>query len=70
MSGPRVWVGLGLGFIWTWLQQASHCADSSFVSGILVAGSGHVARSDSEEGGEARGLQAWRDKFMAMLFNN
>ena len=40
------------------------------MSGISVAGSGHIARSDGEEGGEARELQAQRDKFMAMLFDN
>ena len=30
--GPQ---DLGLRFKWTWLQQAGHCADSAFMSGIL-----------------------------------
>ena len=38
--------------------------------GFSVTGSWLVARSDGEEGGEARGLQAQRDKIMAMLFDN
>ena len=41
------------------LQQAGHCTDSSFVSGIWVVGRGQVTRSDSEGSGEARELHAW-----------
>ena len=52
LSGPRVQVGLDLEFGRTWLQQAGCCADSSFTSGISVAGRGLIARSDGEKGRE------------------
>ena len=62
-AGPGVWVRSGQvrgsEFTRTGLQRVGHCTDLSFSSGIWVVGRGHVARSDSEESGEARGLQAW-----------
>ena len=44
-------VRLGSGFIWTWLQRAGRCADSSFVSGFLVT------VKDSQRGVTARGAE-------------
>ena len=52
LSEPGVRVGLDSEFGWMWLQRAGRCADSSFASGISVAGRGLVARSDGEKGRE------------------
>ena len=52
LSRPRVRVGSDSEFGRTWLQRAGRCADSSFVSGILVVGRGLVARSDGKKGRE------------------
>ena len=52
LSEPGVQVGSDSEFGRTWLQRVGRCTDSSFVSGISVAGRGLVMRSDSEKGRE------------------
>ena len=52
LSGPWVRVRSDSEFRRTCLQRAGHCADSSFVSRISVAGGGLIARSDGKKGRE------------------
>ena len=59
LSRPRVRVGSGSGFGQTWLQRVGHCADSSFMSGFLVAATGSsrgamVRGAEGQEGYECR----------------
>ena len=62
LSKPGVQVGSDSEFGWTWLQQAGRCSDSSFASGISVAGRGLVARSDGEKGREVGSYKCGVDR--------
>ena len=61
LSRPGVWVGSDSEFGRTWLQRVGCCADSSFASGISVAGRGLVTMSDSEKGREVRSYECGVD---------